>query len=801
MQGSPILPRLFAVLLPAALLAVAAVHSGVLTPVDDALPALSVVNRAGQAFLLRPDTTVVVVGNSQAFSAVDPTALGTALGRPKQVGLATAPGVMASTAYAILKYRVFGAGIKPELVVLPMALHQLLDVNIPAGPNLTRLQAHLPGSDPAIDEKVFGRSASALPKGAAAALGRVQEERDALLQELTSLPLRAARFEDPAARMDQARDAVLGEVAGSNLALQVRVMANGDAAPPKPAAATLSLEQTLLPDLVALCREHGAQLVIATVPQKQSLLAATPQTTRRVAYWLRGHGVPLLDLEGLETPAEAWLDPGHLSPTGQRLFTAALAQGLHALGALSGEALQMPPLPLKAPRITRSGAIPPPVALRELRSPDGCLLKMKLEGAKHRSDSELAALGLSFASPLTASVDGVPVVPHVGVSAKTGCTNQMSHEADMAILALPYAGAQVDLGWAEAPSSRRIVDRADLPLIEDVLWAPPGTALALGWEEPVPATAVTVLALALTPGAAPPSLRVDGQDEALQPWGNLWLARAEVPTGALRDPIELVVPPDGPELIVRLVMVEDASGRHIVHGHPSETGWALPLAGIPTVDVKPALPADVVASGGVRDGDTLTFSADGPVAALTFDALRTRVADRRFVACMPLGARHSPDGVYRDGVVQLEAGKLLLRGLQPGDDAWEIVWRSRRTCVKRSWVLPGETVTFTTRLPRGVFVPTDLLYLDVAAFPATGLATVAVIAGDTELLRSQVDLAGPRPILLPLATSAPASPAAVRMEVTAPAEAFLSVGLAELRPASAPDAAWFTREPSEMKKL
>lgn len=796
MTHPPLLTRVLAVVAPCFVLAGAAVGAGAFSSVEQTLPSLEDIGHVGYAFMVRPDVAVVIAGNSQAYSAVDATALGEALHTPKGVGLATTPGVTAAATYAILKYRVFGAGARPKLVILPMSLQHLLDVSVPTGVNLGRLQDHLPGSDPVIDEKVYGRSAGLLPKGVALAQSELQARRDAWFEQLTTLPLRLTHAEDPAAVMDRARDAVLGEVAGSNLAISVQVMPTGAAPVRLSVAASVAPEQTLLPDLIALCKEYGAQLVVATVPQKQSVLAAPAETVRRTADWLQTRGVPFLNFEAVEFPADGWLDAGHLAGPGQRMFTELLANKLLEVDALSGGELKMPSLPLPPPRITRHGELAPPVELGRQLSPDGCLLKIHLAGATSRSDASTSALGLWHASVLQATVDGAPVTPHAEVTAKVGCANQMWHSAESVTIALPYVGAQPVLSWADVPSSRRSTLRSDVPLTHDILWAAPGTTLTFAWDEPLPATAVSVFAIGLTAGTNPPSLRMGDAVIPLQPWGNLWYARLPMPAAGVNAPIGLVVPEGGPELFVRLVSVEDADGVHAVHGHPPDVGWALPMAGGSFIDVKPALPADPVATVSVREQDTLVFQSSGPLTALTQSVLKSSISDRRFSSCMPLGGRHNVTGEYRDGVVQLEPGKLLLRGVK--DDAWSVVWRSKRSCFQRNWVLPGETVSFTPRLSRAIFVTSDSVYLDIAGFPAAGNAQVAVIVDGVQVLNGEIDLAGERPVTLALNTPVGANPTAVTLQVTAPAASFLSVGLSELRPSQIPAEAWFARDQAAM---
>jgi len=112
--------------------------------------------------------------------------------------------------------------------------------------------------------------------------------------------------------------------------------------------------------------------------------------------------------------------------------------------------------------------------------------------------------------------------------------------------------------------------------------------------------------------------------------------------------------------------------------------------------------------------------------------------------------------------------------------------------------LPGETVSFTPRLSRAIFVTSDSVYLDIAGFPAEGSAQIAVIVDGVQVMSGSVDLAGERPTTLPLTTPVGPNPAAVTLQVTAPTTGFLSVGLSELRPSQIPEEAWFARDQAAM---
>lgn len=783
--------KLLAALLPATILTLSAWAAGAFEPIDASLRPLAEVSTGAKLSAMKPDSAVVVLGNSQASSAVDPVLLGASLHEQGRVAMMALPGLSLMGTYVILKNRVFGAGFHPRLVVVPMSLLSLLDVAPPSEIHLAWMREHMPGDDPAVAKKVLGRAVSVLPDGFSRAVSTAQVARDAWFEALTRQPLRLVGADDPAARLDAARDAVLGEVAGANLAMAVNVLP-AVARPTAAVASEVGLDDTLLPELVALCKENGAQLVVSTVPQKVSLHGANPDTARRTAAWLQERGVPFLHLESVDVPADGWLDPGHLMGSGQRAYTEALAAKLGQVGALGKAPLQMPSLPIAAPHLTRTGDMPPPAVRATAVSADGCFVKMSLPGMRHRSDAGLAALGLGQASVLQARVDGQLVTPHIAVREADGCTNQMWHGPDSVVVALPRPGVVPELSWAGTLSSSRVGPRADLPIAEDLLWVPPGTTLQFRWDDPQTAAAFDLVAVETAPGTRAPVLQLAGAEKALVAWDKIWAGEMAVENGTLGDPVSLVNPVGGPELFVRVAALAGPDGqRQLAHGRAMDVGWSLVMAGSPTSDVTPAFPTAPVATGGSRQGDTMSFAVSGPLTAVTQSALGTLLGDTRMQSCMPLAVKQRSTGAYREAVVQLQPGTLIARGL-PGDD-WDVVWRSRRTCFQRAWGLAGETLTFTPKAPRGVYVATQALQLDVVAMPAVGTARVRVLMGDEVMLDTSLDLTGPRPVTLPLDKPIPAGPAAVRMEVTAPPDVMISVGNAELRPTEVPEWAWFTR--------
>jgi hypothetical protein len=788
------LPRLLAVTLPGIPIAAFLMASGLLQPEAAELPMPTTGHTARMISGLTPELDVVIIGNSQADSAVDHEALGQQLGIPGKVGVAALPGLHADGAYAILKYRVFGAGLHPKIVVLPMSLNHLLDTDPPADHNLKTLQENLPGSDPVLDAKEFGAAeASFASPRWTRAVGRLQAARDHALEVLTSVPVRLFSDGDPWERMDAARDAALGEVAGANLALQVRVMpaAGGGARSSAVGRVADSIEETLLPDIVQLAKDNGAQLVVATVPQKVQALGTRPELAREVAEWLQAQGVPFLHLERMEAPTDGWLDPGHLAKKGEVIYTGLLTAQLQQVGVLGDrDAMKMPALPIQPPKVTRTGDPPPPKVLGQTPNDSGCLVRVRVDAPRWRTDAFLGKIGMGYASLLAATSGGKELVPHVSVNDTTGCTGRMWHAFDTLAVAPWAAGQPIEVSWAGTPASRRGGPKEEHPLEQTVYWLPPGGTLQLDWSTPPEADHLAVALAEINPGKGAPQVAIAGQQTALTAWGKTWSAELDISNSGIRGPLTLTSPPGGPELFLKLIAVRKDGSTQLALGQLNDVPWRLEISGTMLMDASTPVPVKVVGTNPARLGRTLVFTIDGPLAAATNDALVRSVDDRRFSGCLPLAVRKVSDPNMEPKLTQQVNPGRVVSAIPPelGDD-WELIWRDKRVCSRRAWVMPGEVVPIRPRLPGAVFVQTDELLLDLVAFPPAGNAHVRVLHGDKELLVTDVDLAGPRITTHALTSPMPPWPEGVWMEVTAPPESFVSVGLGELRPHER--AAWF----------
>ena len=104
---------------------------------------------------------VVVVGPSYANTNVRPAQLAADLGiSPDDVVLLSVPNSVGSHWYAILQYRLFAAGHRPDLVVVVSGLQSMLLTQPLTESSYVNLQVQLPeGGDGVIDRKVRGSGA------------------------------------------------------------------------------------------------------------------------------------------------------------------------------------------------------------------------------------------------------------------------------------------------------------------------------------------------------------------------------------------------------------------------------------------------------------------------------------------------------------------------------------------------------------------------------------------------------------------------------------------------------------------
>ena len=797
------LPRVLPWVVPVLWIVVALAAGGFFASTSEWAPPAPSTSTARIHEALQAEPKVVVLGNSQAMSAVDLEAVAQTLGVGGSIAAAGIPAARAPTLYAALKHSVFGRGHTPSLVLLPVSPTHLLETSPPEGERLTTLLEHLPAPDPVLDAKVFDRAGSwpAWDRMVAGA----RTARDGWLSWWTARPAVLADPSDPAAAMDAARDAVFGEVAGSNLVLNARMIPVVEgAAGGGGLAGDASIEASLLPDLVALCAEHGTRLVVVSVPQKMASLATPPAVTHRMALWLRDHGAGFLDLERVPVSAEAWLDEGHMNAAGREVFTTALTAAIAPLHLLEAGPLAAFPVPIPPPTVRRTGPKTAPKLTALETTDNACLVHLKVEANKLLADPFLSSHGFGNASPLTLTFRGRPLPGNAPIKDDTGCTGRFQHGADKVLVALPAGATGVTLAdfsvaWtSDAPHTRRLSTLADAEPTQDAWWIPADGALDLVWDE-VPeieeGTRLQVLLVETkTHGPVGPQLSVEDTVVPLVRWGHLWMA--EVPLQGLTPPfsVSFKAAPGGGDVFVRSLLLQPTAGLpSVIVGRLGDRPDLQPVSGGLDVRSTPEWVSRPLSEPQAATAELLTFAVPAPHDVLTEANLRAAIDDNRFVNCVPLevwpGA--TPGEGRLPQVTQRVAGTAAARVPADGG-AWTLNLRERRMCFGHTWVQPGEVLTFIPRVGKGLAVDADQLHL--VAYPflrSAAPASVRLLVNDAPVATFALTRSGAQDLTLP--TPVTAWPESVKLEVTAPADGWVAVGASTLGASNVPPEAWFAR--------
>lgn len=773
--------------------------------------------------------SVAVIGNSQAAAMLDADGLGAGLGLERgEVVVAGMPGARAPTLYAALAHRVLDAeGPRPRVVILPVALDHLLDTT-PPGPQQARAMAQIaPGGDPVIESKVHHRTGwlgevrSVLDRVTLQA----QTQRDALLAWVTTAPLRLTGHDDADTRMAEAREHVFGSIDGQNFVLNVRTMPVVEAGADAVSAVGIDarIETSLLPDILALAEQVDVRVVVVLPPQRDPRLRAGDDDVRAVAAWLGSRGAGFVDLQAHPIPAEGWLDVGHVNMRGRTVAMSLVTDALLQLDVLGSGPLRPLGLPLPPPSVTLTPGRPAPSVLSVVPTTDPCVVELRTDAPPELADAPGTPVDAGFVSPLTVSVRGVALQPHVRVSPGGGCTGQFMHIGGKVLASLPegviapVVASDVALGWVTQLPYMRRIGRNET---EDAWWVPSGGAVTWRYDGVGDlASGTTVRALVSVLGQSDDSatLAAGGASATLVPWGRLAFAEVPVVLDGAGDTaslsVSLSVREGGADVLVRALLLHGDGPDRVLVGDPLWHPDRLALVGAPGVTITPpSPPLRVIDDTPERDGETLVFAAEGLDARLVTSVVGDLAAERRFGKnCLPFEAVAStPEGPSLP-LRQEVAGVLRTVGALPPDPLVARV-RASRLCMEHWWVAPGETVGFAVRSLGPLQVTADVLELRAGAIGLEPTSRIGVRVTptsadgdappvvDTQVAVSSMDGSVIRlPLSGPLgpASKEVGSPSSVRLDVTAPTDAWLYLRRADLVASVAPPDAWFVA-PTEL---
>ncbi|MDP2307609.1 MAG: hypothetical protein Q8P18_16420, partial [Pseudomonadota bacterium] len=524
-----------AILGPALIVAVAARGLDGPTLTTNLPPGREKAARAMDARLAAAPPGILIVGSSKAETDLDPAAIKGVLGYPRPIVQAEIQASAAPAWYAFLQQRVFAAGYQPDLVIVYGTLAGMLEVASGDWWSRSRADNQQLTDTELLQRKLLGGKVSAQlararARGSALRTGAIEGVRDLVVGGLfapAGVGWRASgrRLAEPALEAVFGSDATL-RGAGTEHAGPVAEPASG----PQMEVGT-DPEASLIPDIVALVRSHGAAVVFVRAPLpigSRHLDMVSPDRERAALLLLDSLGAGWIDLHDQPLPPGAFRDFVHLSGSGRAAASRQLATALRDAKVLEHGALPPPVLPL-AFRARREG---PAVELGPLGPLTpvpgyGCLWFQAAPALGFLSDEALTTLGLGPVSPVTASLGDTPMRAHRDPDPRA-CTQSFSHAPDGLFLspARQLQSPRFTLGLAD---SLPLSSATGVP----TWWVYPGSSLTFSFDsawEPGPWMA-RVRARILGSGGA--TLEAGGSRVGLLPAGRVHMASivGPAPTG------------------------------------------------------------------------------------------------------------------------------------------------------------------------------------------------------------------------------------------------------------------------------
>jgi hypothetical protein len=360
---------------------------------------------------------VVLLGNSMTRRGVDANQLSKALGVP--VSNLAVNGTSARIWYLVLKNRVFANGHKPHAVIVLGAARTLLAAEPLSGIENVHAAGHREPIEPVIDAKVHGDSP--MPIEWLWATWKRDLLRTNILDGIRRTAVEwffSAEVSDAGIDADTWAKAQLDTVFGGedNLisvtaARVIPVVEVGETTQEK---TSLTIDETFMPDLVALAQEHGTRLMFVRMPVAPSGPTITyPQLLelsdapvehlwKHALTWLSDQDAGYVDLRNMRLDDADFVDFLHANKHGRRKITQQLGEQLKRIDLMGDEPLprvvNLSPTPLK-----RSGSLPKVGQLqldRAKRKDKDCRWEIPTDSALSLAAGPLAKLGIANASPI-----------------------------------------------------------------------------------------------------------------------------------------------------------------------------------------------------------------------------------------------------------------------------------------------------------------------------------------------------------------------------------------------------------------
>lgn len=480
---------------------------------------------------------IVVVGASFAQYDIDPELLAQRLGSSQDKALLLC--VTASSApvwYAVLKERVFGNGLKPKLVVLPISIATAMVTRLPPA-QMAKLADQMPVPDDVVARRSdpFG-----LPPALHHALERRSDLRDPLLAAFRDAAPRLLLGQDAEA-VAEARALVFREHherAGSRVlpTVETETEVGTDWVVTDPA-------QSYLADIVELARANGATVAVVLPPvptERFEGLRLDAQVERDIEAWARARGVVWLDHRDLGWAESRFKDMRHMRPQTAREFTELIAGQLLAVDAMNGAPRLGELRSQSVAQVSRTGTPPALPTVTEEPREGPCEVGFAVPGFDFLGRSLAESRFPWFESPIRVwEGDRLLSRPFQ----KGGCTGSASFRKQMVASRFDAEGPALRLAWTE--------DLPDLGEQGALYWIYPGTTLS--WSFAAPVTGASTEARArlgwLGAGAGAAELVVGETRVPLAIEGDY--ARANLPVVADGPwTLSIASPADGPFLFV-----------------------------------------------------------------------------------------------------------------------------------------------------------------------------------------------------------------------------------------------------------
>ena len=632
--------RLAALILPLLLL------GAVLGPMLRPLPVASSDKAdAMDALLAETEPSVVLIGNSILDAGVDPEDLARGLGLPRdKVQILWLPGSPSYTWYLILKNRVYAHDHNPRLVIMASALPWFFQTDLDTDVAREGLAAMVGEHEPDIEAKIYGTSRRSAARNRFDTRRRVI--RDGLSDGVRNLTA-GLFFGDGEGSLMQQGQAVLKvafeevfEAEGAtDIQLHTSMMpvAHMDQ---RASTDKVSLEASLIPEILDLAAEHDTRLVFVQIPRTAAKMKEEPVDASVVFDFVNAvnatSNATYLDLSGLRIPDTSFRDVGHMNERGKAQFTGALSAALQEIDALGDTPFPpvQPPLvlPFSAERTGDGPALP---ALSVTPGDGPCQLSADVAGLRAISDNELAE-GRAFAvTPLLVYQDGRPLQRATRKSDLAGgCLGLYRHRSKQVAIA-PSGDPQDALDHTYTLGLS-----PDLPQVaegSEAWWVYPGTTLTLRFEGFPDQARKQALELWLEPLAgdgARVAVLLDG--EALTPTRRGRLLRVatsrKAPKGAWT--LEIRSPDSGPYALLRYLRVRDGERTADVIGSRDriEPPYVSLLAN-GSFDTEPATPTLSLPLPDLAVEDGLATVALPEWAALSIDVVHQHLTCGK---CSPL---------------------------------------------------------------------------------------------------------------------------------------------------------------------